>query len=298
MIASWNWGEQPDGEQLAACLACVVREQGSLAAAAAGSTLSAVRLRQRLTVAQRYFTALSRTASRPEERSGRGDKDQQSGVAAGPHQKRDRPRPARGPAGLARVGSRAALSFAFAFLRRAWRQGEDADLCSDLLAESLDALQALPAASLYQTEAVSGVWLEVVERAGGFLRQVVTGEVAGGGTGPPSQDRHLALALLCELGLQRAGLAQLLGLILLLLDLWTAAREGEDNRVSVGGTRAPLLPLLSRLAEVEPSATAAQTGPSPPPTLVWLQWLELPEEPDSEVDLQQAAVTVMSHLDR
>ena len=114
----------------------------------------------------------------------------------------------------------------------------------------------------------------------------------------PQQQRHLALALLCELGLQRAGLAQLLGLILLLLDLWTAAKEGEDNRVSVGGTRAPLLPLLSRLAEVEPSATAAQTGPSPPPTAVWLQWLELPEEPDSEVDLQQAAVTVMSHLDR
>ena len=35
--------------------------------------------------------------------------------------------------GLARVGSRAALSFAFAFLRRAWRSGEDADLCSELL---------------------------------------------------------------------------------------------------------------------------------------------------------------------
>jgi hypothetical protein len=27
--------------------------------------------------------------------------------------------------GLARVGSRTALSFAFAFLRRAWRSGED-----------------------------------------------------------------------------------------------------------------------------------------------------------------------------
>ena len=43
--------------------------------------------------------------------------------------------------GLARVGSRAALSFAFAFLRRAWRSGEDADLCSELLQESLDALR-------------------------------------------------------------------------------------------------------------------------------------------------------------
>ena len=31
----------------------------------------------------------------------------------------------RATLGLARVGSRAALSFAFAFLRRAWRSGED-----------------------------------------------------------------------------------------------------------------------------------------------------------------------------
>ena len=43
--------------------------------------------------------------------------------------------------GLARLGSRAALSFAFKFLKRAWRSGEDVDLCSDILYESLDALQ-------------------------------------------------------------------------------------------------------------------------------------------------------------
>lgn len=39
----------------------------------------------------------------------------------------------RATLGLARVGSRAALNFAFAFLRRAWRSGEDADLCTELL---------------------------------------------------------------------------------------------------------------------------------------------------------------------
>ena len=38
-----------------------------------------------------------------------------------------------GSQGLARLGSRAALSFAFAFLRRAWRSGEDSDLCTELL---------------------------------------------------------------------------------------------------------------------------------------------------------------------
>ena len=77
--------------------------------------------------------------------------------------------------GLARVGSRAALSFAFAFLRRAWRSGEDADLCSELLQESLDALQSLPEATLFDEGCVSSVWLEVVERATKFLHSVVAG---------------------------------------------------------------------------------------------------------------------------
>ena len=79
--------------------------------------------------------------------------------------------------GLARVGSRAALSFAFAFLRRAWRSGEDSDLCSELLQESLEALQSLPEASLFEDGSVSGVWLDVVERAGKFLHSVVAGYV-------------------------------------------------------------------------------------------------------------------------
>lgn len=110
------------------------------------------------------------------------------------------------------MGSRAALSFAFAFLRRAWRSGEkvcsrgsssvdqeirpihvgggggspavpltfsvvssgdDADLCSELLQESLDALRALPEATLFDEGSVSSVWLEVVERATKFLRSVL-----------------------------------------------------------------------------------------------------------------------------
>lgn len=80
--------------------------------------------------------------------------------------------------GLARVGSRAALSFAFAFLRRAWRSGEDSDLCSELLHESLDALQSLPEATLFEEGSVSTVWLEVVERASKFLNSVVAGLVS------------------------------------------------------------------------------------------------------------------------
>lgn len=76
---------------------------------------------------------------------------------------------------MARVGSRAALNFSFAFLKRAWRLGEDTDLCSDLLSESLEALQMLPVATLFYQSDVSPVWLEVVERSTKFLRQVIIG---------------------------------------------------------------------------------------------------------------------------
>lgn len=81
----------------------------------------------------------------------------------------------RTTAGLARVGSRAVLSFAFAFLRRAWRSGEDSDLCSELLLESLQVLRSLPEATLFDELSASGVWLEVVERSSKFLQAVVEG---------------------------------------------------------------------------------------------------------------------------
>lgn len=43
--------------------------------------------------------------------------------------------------------------------------------------ESLDALQSLPEATLFEEQNVSKVWLEVVERASKFLRSVVEGSV-------------------------------------------------------------------------------------------------------------------------
>lgn len=75
--------------------------------------------------------------------------------------------------GLALVGSRAALSFAFAFLRRSWRSGEDTDLCTEVLVESLDSLQSLPEATLF--DGISTVWLDVIERTSKFLKTVLQG---------------------------------------------------------------------------------------------------------------------------
>ena len=75
-------------------------------------------------------------------------------------------------AGLARVGARAALSFAFAFLKRAWRSGEDSDLCTEVLQEALEILQGLPVALLFDMASVSQVWLEVVDRSIKFLMEI------------------------------------------------------------------------------------------------------------------------------
>ena len=80
-------------------------------------------------------------------------------------------------AGLARIGSQAALSFAFAFLRRAWRSGEDADLCTDLLTDCLHALRLLPVATLFEDVSQSSIWLDVIEKASRFLHSVVDGLV-------------------------------------------------------------------------------------------------------------------------
>ena len=78
-------------------------------------------------------------------------------------------------AGLAKVGARTALSFAFAFLKRAWRSGEDSDLCTEVLQEASEILQELPVALMFDSQSVSGVWLDVVERTMKFLSEVCTG---------------------------------------------------------------------------------------------------------------------------
>ncbi len=71
--------------------------------------------------------------------------------------------------GLARVGAHAALSFTFAFLKRAWRYGEDSELCAEVLQDALMTMRALPVALLFDVSSVSPIWLEVVDRSMKFL---------------------------------------------------------------------------------------------------------------------------------
>lgn len=60
LIDSWLWGNQPSSNELTCCIELLIEEQRNLCHEVANSTLSAIRLRQRLVVARRYFTALSR----------------------------------------------------------------------------------------------------------------------------------------------------------------------------------------------------------------------------------------------
>ncbi|XP_019484450.1 PREDICTED: E3 ubiquitin-protein ligase HERC2 [Hipposideros armiger] len=306
ILESWVWGKQPDVRELKECLSVLVKEQHTLAMQSAASTLSALRLKQRLAILERYFIALNRTVFQENVKV----KWKSSSVSLPPVDKKSSRPSGKGVEGLARVGSRAALSFAFAFLRRAWRSGEDADLCSELLQESLDALRALPEASLFDDGAVSAVWLEVVERAARFLRAVVTGDVHGtpGTKGPggiPLQDQRLALAILLELAVQRGTLSQMLSAVLLLLQLWDSGAQEADNERSAQGTSAPLLPLLHRFQSMSCGKDAPHTEVDPhllsgplSPNESFLRYLTLPEDSELAIDLRQTAVVVMAHLDR
>lgn len=122
----------------------------------------------------------------------------------------------------------------------------------------------------------------------------------------PLDDQHIALNLLLEFSLQKGTLSSILDIVLLLLNLWEKRIQMNDNRsVSDANTNAPLLPFIKRFMEIQPQqSTFTQTNNIKDEsdekmtcTKVFLEFLELPEDDANEIDLKQAAVFVMSHLD-
>lgn len=142
LLNKWAWGPQPCKlflvvlinkltgnfaalEQLSLCLLSLNNEQKTLCYEAASSTLSATRLSYRLSIYKRYFIALNRVPNSPEFENGiykrKASIETETKVVVKDERHKQ---PHHDPAiGLARVGSRAALNFSFAFLRRAWRLG-------------------------------------------------------------------------------------------------------------------------------------------------------------------------------
>ena len=76
---------------------------------------------------------------------------------------------------FAKIGVRTALNFVFSLLKRAWRKGEDAELCSEVLQEALALLEPLPPASLFHSQGLSSVWLDAVDKVTNFLAAISIG---------------------------------------------------------------------------------------------------------------------------
>ncbi|GJQ69394.1 HERC2 [Trypoxylus dichotomus] len=303
LLDSWTWGPQPSFEQLRTFILCLNHEQRKLCLDAVNSSLSSTRLQQRLTIFKRYFIALNRAPHTTEFNTNIALRNSNVGTKdcriIGQRNRLQDP-----TASLARVGSRAALNFSFAFLRRAWRLGEDVDLCNELLLESLEALQVLPVATLFDESQVSPIWLEVVDRSIKFLRQVVIGDVTSGRQycEVPLEDQHVSLNLLLELAIQKGTLSSILDIVLLLLQLWEKKAYSDDNRSLPANASAPLLPFLKRFEEISlaksPPASNDEKEDTPNCTNMFLKYLTIPEDETADVDLKQAAILLMSHLDR
>lgn len=306
LINSWTWGKQPDSDQLKQCLKSVLYEHQKLCTEASCTSASITRLQQRLAILQRFFIALGRQSPNEGRQPSKKSQADQTNL----NKQKSSMKPAeKATMGLARVGSRAALSFAFAFLRRAWRSGEDSDLCSELLHESLEALQSLPEATLFEESRVSSVWLEVVDRASGFLQGVVRGtpNQSGNPSKIPVQDQQMALCLLLELSIQRGSLSHILSSVLLLLNLWNNSCQESDNRMSSGLNSAPLIHMLQRFQAIKGSKSRVYSEQKKleesemqvaSPTEIFLNFLTYPEDPNTLIDLRMSAVVMMSHLDR
>ena len=100
--------------------------------------------------------------------------------------------------------------------------------------------------------------------------------------------------------MQKALLSEMLATVLLLLNLWSSRQggPGDDNRLSLEASSAPLVNLLKRLEAVPSVQDEDDDEDSLQPTQCFLEYLSYPEDETSPIDLQQTAVGVMAHLDR
>lgn len=265
-----------------------------------------------LKIYERYFTALARSKSKQQTVNNRGSlliDDTDKGKLEESNETK-LTKSERAKMELAKIGSRTALNFFFASLKRAWRSG-DTELCSELLSDSLDAIQmSLEPGALFDTSSLSTLWLEAIEKSIKFLKQIVINDISAETESTshhqiPKADRNISLNLLLELELQKGSLSGSLEGVLLLLSISEINRRNNDNRQSPQSTNGiPLVKILKRYGEINRDLIpmiAASDIQTMSPTESFLRFLSLPDSDEDDeplIDPQQAAVIIMSHLDR
>lgn len=234
---SWMWGPIPDDNQLNTCIKKLLCEQRKICLQASDNSLSSFSLKMILKIYERYFAALSRSKSKNITASNRESLFNDKNPSFDIETKETSLTPSeKAKMELAKLGSRTALNFFFASLKRAWKSG-DTELCSELLSDSLEAIQmSLEPGALFDTSSLSTLWLEAIEKSIKFLRQIVlsdiTSESEAGGTQHqiPRADRNISMNLLLELEMQKGTLAGSLEGVLLLLTVSEMSTNQSDNR--------------------------------------------------------------------
>ncbi|XP_063677273.1 E3 ubiquitin-protein ligase HERC2-like isoform X2 [Bolinopsis microptera] len=283
----WTWQRQPSLESCKQVLEALSAEQRIISLHAAHCTISSMRMQKRLIIAERIFEALSRCnmeGSRTRKKTICNSKSE-SEVAEISH--------AVNPVdNFAKLGARAGLSFAFAFLKKTWRCGDDTELCTDVLQDTLFALQSLPPALLFDNHKKSSVWGDIVNKTTKFLVSVVTTSQVMKCVAP-CEDRQLSVAILLELAVQQADVAAFLDIVTVCLKLSREALT-ESNRITADKMvlSAPLVPSLTKLAQIDGLSTFSG------PPAEFIQDNNLPNNCDVPVNLKMGALLVLCHLNR
>ena len=74
-----------------------------------------------------------------------------------------------------RNGIKTILSLFSKLMQRAWNRGEDSEICSGILIESLETLQKLPEAFLFSEGEPPLIWNEILSTSSSFLENVILG---------------------------------------------------------------------------------------------------------------------------
>ncbi|XP_077975128.1 E3 ubiquitin-protein ligase HERC2-like isoform X2 [Styela clava] len=319
MRNEWRWGKEPDLQSLKLHLANSFGSLDEVAKAEACQSPLYIDMFNKLYVNKRYYEAVA-DHLRFRDCKSQDHRGIKSKITAYKLRSDDNAASTELESpldNLAQVGSKVALSFAFTFLKRAWRSSEDSDLCTDLLQDTLFAFRALPPASMYDVSKISKTWINVVDRTKEFLKSVACGDL--GNTHDvgssvhtiPISDQHLAIDLLLEISLQKGTLCSILEILFYLLNMWEARKQHPEQKKNHQRTSGPLSSFLKRVrasimklkleqeiyAEIElDNQDSSSNDDKTDVNDFLLENLYFPDNDDVFLDFQQVVVLSLAYL--